>query len=100
MTNFVNKLDNNELQNVAKRVDLLNAAAQIIESAILVGVYEHHESVPLARHVLLALEKVSYYFWRVRHQKVEILVDGKYGHDGVSAHVVMLVFQAQAYRGH
>ena len=100
MTHLVNQFDNNQLKNVSKRVDLFDAAAQIVEGPLLVGMYEHHERVPLARHVLLSLEKVGDEFGRIRHQKVKILVDGEYGHDGVAAHVAVLVLEAGAYRGH
>jgi hypothetical protein len=94
MTNFINKLNNNQLKNVAKRVDLLNATAQIIESAILIGMYQHHKRVSFARHVLFAFKKVGYDFGRVRHQKIKILINGKYGHDGIASHIIVFVFQA------
>ena len=62
--------------------------------------YEHHEGVALARHVLLALEEGGDELGRVRHQEVEVLVDGEYGHDGVAAHVVVLVVETGLDRGH
>ena len=61
---------------------------------------EHHEGVPLAAHVLLALEKVGDQLGRVRDEKVKVLVDGEDGHDGVAAHVGVPVLQAGADGGH
>jgi len=63
-------------------------------------VNEHHEGVALAAHVLLPLQEVGDDLGRVGHQEVEVLVDGEDGHDGVAAHVAVLVLEAGADRGH
>lgn len=86
--------------SVEAGTNLLDARAEIIEGAVLVGVDQHHEGVPLAAHVLLALEEIGDQLRRVGDEKVEVLVNGEDGHDGVSAHVGVPVLQAGADGGH
>jgi hypothetical protein len=47
MADPVDELYNDQLQNVAKVLDLLHAGGQIGEGPVLVRVNQHHESVPL-----------------------------------------------------
>lgn len=100
MADLVDKLDNDELKNIAESIDLVDAAAEIVKGAILVGMNEHHEGVSLTRHILLALEEVSNDLRRVGHEEVEVLVDGEDGEDGIASHVRVLVLKALTNRGH
>ena len=100
MADLVDKLDNNKLKNIAESIDLVDAAAEIVKGAILVGMNEHHEGVSLTRHILLALEEVGNDLRRVGHEEVEVLVDGEDGEDGIASHVRVLVLKALTNRGH
>jgi hypothetical protein len=100
MTHLVDKLDDDQLQDVTEGVDLFDAAAQVVQCSVLVGVYEHHECIALARHVLFALEKVRNQLWRIGNQKVEILEYREYGHDRIASDVTVFVFETRAYCWH
>jgi len=38
----------------------------------LVSMYEHHERVPLTRHVLLTLQILCYQLWCIRNQEIKV----------------------------
>ena len=52
MANLVDKLDNDELQNLVEGLDLVNAAHKILQRPILISMDQHHERVALARWIL------------------------------------------------
>lgn len=49
---FVDQFDDDQLQNVAEVLDLLNARAEEVQGSILICVDQHHEGVSFTRHVL------------------------------------------------
>jgi hypothetical protein len=51
-TNFVNKFHDNKLQDLVKRLDLVDTCAKIVEGAVLLNGDEHHERISLARGIL------------------------------------------------
>ena len=69
---LVDELHDDQLEDVAERVDLLDAGAEVGERALLVGVDEHHEGVAATRHVLLALQERRDQLRRVRDQEVKV----------------------------
>lgn len=90
---LIDKFNNDQLQNITERIHLLNAAAEVIQSSLLVRMNQHHEGIPLAAHVLLPLQEVGDHLGRVRHQKVEVLVNGEHGHDSIATHIAVLVLE-------
>jgi hypothetical protein len=60
--NFVDQLDDDQLQNVTEVLNLLDARAEEVQGPILVGVDQHHECVPFAWHVLKFIQiKISFF---------------------------------------
>ena len=63
-TDFVDQLDNDQLQNVAEVLDLLDARAEKVQGPILVSVDQHHERITFAWHVLKLNQKKFRFFPR------------------------------------
>lgn len=97
---LVDELNDDELEDVAERMHLVDAGRQVGQGAFLVGVDEHHEGVALARHILLALQEGQDQLGPVRNQKVKVLVDGVDSQHGVAPHVLVPVFQTRPDRRH
>ena len=100
MTNLVDQLHNDQLQNVSEIVDLIQARCQIVQSSLLVGMEQHEKGISLARHVLLGVQEVGNQFRSVRNQPFEVLVDGEYSEYGISPNIRMTVFQASSNSWH
>jgi len=58
------------LQDVTEALHLVDARAQIVQSAILISVDQHHESVAFTRRILLLLQEVSDEFRGIRDQHI------------------------------
>lgn len=73
--NFVNKLDNDELQNVIERMNLVDASLEISKCPISIALDEHHERVSLARSIFLGSQILRHHLRRVRNQVREVIVN-------------------------
>lgn len=51
---LVDKLDNDELENLVEGLDLVDATNQVLEGAVLVSMDQHHERIALAGWVLVS----------------------------------------------
>ena len=88
----VHQLHNDQLEDVAEGVDLVNAAGQVLQCLVLIRMDEHHEGVPLAAGVLLSLKESQHDFRSVRDEEIEVLVDGENCQNGVTPDVRVAVF--------
>ena len=67
-TDFVDQLDNDQLQNIAEVLDLLDARAEKVQGPILVSVDQHHKRITFAWHVL----KLNQQKFRVSSKRLKI----------------------------
>jgi hypothetical protein len=71
----VDELDNNQLEDIVKRLHLIHTGGEIVESPLLVDCNQHHEGVALARCIPLLLEKVVDELGGIRDQVVMVFED-------------------------
>ena len=71
-TDLVDELHNDQLQDVPKGGDLVDAGAEVVQGPLLVGVDQHHEGVTLAWHVLLTLQEVVHQLGGIGDQVVVV----------------------------
>lgn len=111
-TYFVNKLYNDQLQDVSESVNLVNAGAQVIQSPILcsdirrevisvpeillhkwndasavttdlICVDQHHEGVSLAAGIFLVDKKIMDQFWSVGDEVFKVPAANEFRHASV-----------------
>ncbi|KAF1766794.1 hypothetical protein GCK72_006752 [Caenorhabditis remanei] len=73
VTHFVNQLNDNQLQYVSERSNLIDASGQVVESTSLINMKKHHESVTLAGSILFCLKIFGDELRCIRNQEFEVL---------------------------
>lgn len=74
-TNY--ECNDDQLQNVAEIVHLIQARRQIVGSTFLISVQQHQKCVTFARHVLLCVQETSDQLRAIGHQPLKVLASIK-----------------------
>mmetsp|Transcript_4291 Transcript_4291/g.10190 ORF Transcript_4291/g.10190 Transcript_4291/m.10190 type:complete len:290 (-) Transcript_4291:68-937(-) len=92
------KLQHDELNNVAKRTDLINHRQDIFDSTILSAVDKHQEGISLCRGIRLHLKEAVDEVSGVRDQGVRGSIAVVNCQHGISSHIRVAVLQVALHR--
>ena len=79
LRNFVHQFDDDQWNDVAERIPLMDHTLKVIQRAFLFDVNEHEQRLASTRHVLFDIEEFADQFRRVGNERIELLLNGENG---------------------